>query len=125
MRYAVPLLPISRWASFSHIGATMSRFSLHTTAIVGTVFVASCATSLEPGAEKVQVVTGGQKERLCQSLGMVSTEQRTGPNKPSNAMNKALNEVARKGGNGIFVVSSGVDWAEGASVTAESLQCKF
>ena len=48
-----------------------------------------------------------------------------GPNKPSNAMNKAINEVARKGGNGIFVVSSNLDWAEGASVTAEALQCKF
>jgi len=88
-------------------------------------WLAGCATSLESGAEKVQVVTAGQKERLCQSLGVVSTEQRVGPNKPSNAMNKAINEVARRGGNGIFVVSSNLDWAEGASVTAEALQCKF
>jgi hypothetical protein len=88
------------------------------------LLVTGCATSLESGAEKVQVVTAGQKER-CQSLGIVSTEQRVGPNKPSNAMNKALNEVARKGGNGIFVLSSNIDWAEGASVTAEALQCKF
>lgn len=84
-----------------------------------------CATSLESGAETVQIVTASQKERLCQSLGVVSTEQRVGPNKPSNAMNKAINEVARKGGNGIFIVSSNLDWAEGASVTAEALQCKF
>ncbi|WP_413790917.1 MULTISPECIES: hypothetical protein [unclassified Pseudomonas] len=84
-----------------------------------------CATPLESGAEKVQIVTASQKERLCQSLGVVSTEQRVGPNKPSNAMNKAINEVARKGGNGIFIVSSNLDWAEGASVTAEALQCKF
>lgn len=84
-----------------------------------------CATPLESGAEKVQIVTASQKERLCQSLGVVSTEQRAGPNKPSNAMNKAINEVARKGGNGIFIVSSNLDWAEGASVTAEALQCKF
>lgn len=88
-------------------------------------WLAGCATTLEPGAEKVQVVTAGQKERSCQSLGIVSTEQRVGPNKPSNAMNKAINEVARKGGNGVFVVSSNLDWAEGASVTAEALQCKF
>lgn len=88
-------------------------------------WLAGCATSLEPGAEKIQVVTAAQKERLCQSLGIVSTEQRAGPNKPSNAMNKALNEVARKGGNGIFLVSSNLDWAEGASVTAEALRCKF
>lgn len=84
-----------------------------------------CATPLESGAEKVQIVTASQKERLCQSLGVVSTEQRVGPNKPSNAMNKAINDVAHKGGNGIFIVSSNLDWAEGASVTAEALQCKF
>ena len=87
--------------------------------------VAGCATTLDAGAQKVQVITASQKERMCQSLGLVSTEQRVGPNKPSNAMNKALNEVARKGGNGIYVVSSNLDWAEGASVTAEALQCKF
>lgn len=94
-------------------------------AMLGVFWLTGCATPLESGAEKVQVVTSGQKERLCQSLGVVSTEQRVGPNKPSNAMNKAINEVARKGGNGIFFVSSNVDWAEGASVTAEALQCKF
>jgi len=89
------------------------------------IITAGCATQLDAGAEKVQVVTGGQKERLCQSLGIVSTEQRVGPNKPGNAMNKAINEVARRGGNGIFVLSNNLDWAEGASVTAEALQCKF
>lgn len=93
--------------------------------LLGILFIAGCATSLDFGAEKVQVVTANQKERLCQSLGVVSTEQRVGPNKPSNAMNKALNEVARKGGNGIYVVSSNTDWAEGASVTAEALRCNF
>ena len=94
-------------------------------ALLGALCVSGCATSLETGAEKVQVVTAGQKERSCNPLGIVSTEQRVGPNKPGNAMNKALNEVARRGGNGIFVLSSAVDWAEGASVTAEALQCKF
>jgi hypothetical protein len=85
--------------------------------------VAGCATTLESTAAKVQVITAAQKERSCQSLGVVSTEQRVGPNKPSNAMNKALNEVVRRGGNGIFIISSNVDWAEGASVTAEALKC--
>ena len=81
-------------------------------AMLSVFWLAGCATPLESDAEKVQVVTAGQKERLCQSLGVVSTEQRVGPNKPRNAMNKAINEVARKGGNGIFVVSSNLDWAE-------------
>ncbi len=90
-----------------------------------TLLVGGCATPLQSNADKVQVVTVSQKEQLCKSLGIVSAEQRVGPNKPSNAMNKALNAVANKGGNGIFIVSSNVDWAEGASVTAEALQCRF
>ncbi len=103
----------------------MNYLSREILAVLGVFWLAGCATSLESGAEKVQVVTAGQKERLCQSLGVVSTEQRVGPNKMGNAINKAINEVAHMGGNGIFVVSSNVDWAEGASVTAEALQCKF
>lgn len=87
--------------------------------------VAGCATLLNAEAEKVQVVTATQKERICQSLGIVSTEQRLGPNKQGNAMNKAINEVARKGGNGIFVIGTNLDWAEGAAVTAEALRCRF
>jgi hypothetical protein len=89
------------------------------------LLLSGCATPLESGADNVQVVTANQKERLCQSLGIVSAEQRVGPNKPSNAMNKAINEVYRKGGNGIYIISSNLDWAEGASVTAEALRCKF
>ncbi len=88
-------------------------------------YLAGCATHLDQGAEKVQVITASQKGRFCQSLGIVSTDQRTGPNKPSNAMNKALNEVARRGGNGIYVVTSSTDWAEGASVVAEALRCNL
>lgn len=67
-------------------------------------------------------MTAAQKER-CKSLGVLSVEQRIGPNKPGNAMNKALNEVAKRGGNGLYVVNAGTDWAEGASVTGEALRC--
>jgi hypothetical protein len=38
-------------------------------------------------------------------------------------MNKALNETAKRGGNGLYVVSSNVDWAEGASMVGEALRC--
>lgn len=40
-------------------------------------------------------------------------------------MNKAINEVAYRGGNGIFVLSNNLDWAEGASSPPQALQCKF
>jgi hypothetical protein len=93
--------------------------------MTGIFALTGCSTSIDSGADQVQIVTASQKERLCHSLGVISTEQRLGPNKPGNAMNKAINAVARKGGNGIFVVSNNVDWAEGASVTAEALRCSF
>jgi hypothetical protein len=87
--------------------------------------VSGCATALQPGAETVRVATAAQKERLCEAIKIISVEQRVGPNKPRNAMNKALNEVAAVGGNGIFVISTSTDWAEGASVTAEALKCRW
>src|SRR6185295_8448468 len=74
-----------------------------------------CATTHEPEAERVQLVTPSQKEKQCQSLGIFNTEQRGGPDKLGSAMNKAVNEVSRRGGNGIYVVSNSLDWAEGAS----------
>jgi hypothetical protein len=96
---------------------------MHRAALVTPLFLfLGCATSLQPGAEKVQVVTAGQKERQCKSLGIFTMDQRLGPNKPGNALNKALNEVSRRGGNGIYLISNSVDWAEGAAVSAEALQ---
>jgi len=93
--------------------------------LAGILALSACATNLEPGADSVQVVTPDQKEHLCKSLGVFSVEKRTGPNKSGSAMNLALNEVYRRGGNGIYPVSNKLDWAEGASVTAEALKCQF
>lgn len=81
-----------------------------------------CATAIDPAAERVSIMTANQKER-CATLGIITTDQRLGPNKPASAMNKAINEVARRGGNGIYVVANTMDWAEGATVTAEALNC--
>ena|SRR6266481_5294876 len=86
---------------------------------------AGCATVLTPGAEKVQVVTSGQKETSCKSIKIISVQQKLEPDKAGNAMRKAINETAALGGNGIYVVSSNLDWSEGASVVAEALKCSF
>ena len=64
-----------------------------------------------------------QEKPRCESLGIISTEVRVGPNKAGNAMAKAPNEVAKRGGNGLYIAGSGVDWAEGASLTGEALRC--
>ena len=71
------------------------------------------------------MVTAGQKERQCKSLGIFTVDQRGGPDKPGSALTKARNEALRRGGNGIHVLSSSVDWETGASVNAEALQCQF
>jgi hypothetical protein len=94
----------------------------HLLAAAGFLALVGCATELLPGADRVRIVTADQKG-TCSSLGIISTEQRTGPNKAGNAMNKALNETYRRGGNGLYIVSSNLDWAEGASVVGESLRC--
>lgn len=93
--------------------------------VVPALVLSGCATTLQPGAESVRVATAAQKEHQCEPLKVISVEQRTGPNKPGNAMNKALNAVAAAGGNGIYVISTSADWAEGASVTAEALRCRW
>jgi len=84
--------------------------------------LAACATELTSAGAGVRIITADQKAQ-CQSLGVISAEQRTGPNKPGNAMNKALNAAAARGADGLYVVSSNVDWAEGASVVGEALKC--
>lgn len=86
-------------------------------------FLCGCATPIEPAAEKVRLVTSEQKSS-CDSLGIINTDQQLGLNKASNSMNKAINEVARRGGNAIFVLSTGTSGLDGAAVTAEALRCK-
>jgi len=86
-------------------------------------FLSSCATSLEPQAEKIRMVPAEQKAS-CESLGLIATDQQLGPYKASNAMNKALNEAARRGANAVYLVSQGQSGIDGASVTVEALRCR-
>lgn len=86
------------------------------------IFLTSCAATLNEEASSVAVVTSGQKTN-CHSLGIVNSQHKLGENKPQSAMNKALNQVSQLGGDSIYIVSTNLDWAEGASVTAEALKC--
>ena len=96
-------------------------FILATTITVS--LLSGCATSLEPGAEKIRMITAEQKG-VCESLGIVTMDQQLGPYKTSNSMNMMLNEVLRRGGNSVFLVSQGRSGFDGASVTGEALRCK-
>lgn len=91
-------------------------------ATLATLAFAGCATQLDPGAEKVRLVAANEKSS-CESLGIVTSEQSLGPNKQGNAMNKALNEVARRGGNGLFLVSE-IAHFDGVGFTGEALRCR-
>jgi hypothetical protein len=82
-----------------------------------------CATALEPGAERIRAVPAEQKA-ACESLGLVTADQQFGPYKSRNSMNQVLNEVARRGGNALYLISQGQSGIDGVSVTAEALRCK-
>jgi hypothetical protein len=82
-----------------------------------------CATALEPGADRIRTVPAEQKS-TCESLGLVTADQQLGPYKARNSMNQVLNEVARRGGNAVYLVSQGQSGIDGVSVTAEALRCK-
>lgn len=90
-------------------------------ALIGTL--CACSTALTGQGSKVQLVTSEQASH-CSQIKVISINQRTGPDKAGNATRKALNEAAEDGGNALFIVSNTVDWAEGASVVANVLNCK-
>lgn len=92
--------------------------------ILGMAVLAGCATTLTDEGQRVKIVTANQKER-CETIKMVTFNQRLGPDKPGNAMKAVLNETAAAGGNGLYVVSTSNDWAEGASVIGEALRCSL
>ena len=88
-----------------------------------TLSMIGCATGLEPAAEKIRMMSADQKG-ACESLGVVTADQQLGPYKAKNSMNQVLNEVARRGGNAIYLVSQGQSGFDGVSVTGEALRCK-
>ncbi len=92
-------------------------------ALCGVFALAGCATDLQPGAEKVRPVSAGEKAG-CESLGIVVADQQLGPYKTQNSTNKAINEVARRGGNAIYIMANAPSGIDGVSVTAEALRCK-
>lgn len=82
-----------------------------------------CATELAPEAQRIRTVPAEQKSS-CESLGVVTADQQLGPYKARNAMNQVLNEVSRRGGNAMHLISQQPSGFDGVSVTAEALRCK-
>lgn len=87
------------------------------------LLLAGCATELAPEAQKIRTVTADQKSS-CESLGVATADQQLGPYKARNSMNQVLNEIARRGGNAMYLISQQSSGLDGMSVTAEALRCK-
>jgi hypothetical protein len=103
------------------MGATLRTVMLAMAAFV----LFACASKPVRSVDEAQMVTAGQKEKQCKSLGTFTVEQKGGPDKPGTVLTKARSEVVRRGGNGIYVISSSVDWEQGVTMQAEALQCEF
>jgi hypothetical protein len=88
------------------------------------VLLAGCATELTDAGGHVQLLASADQAARCTQIKVISENQRTGPDKAGNAMRRALNEAAAAGSNAFYVVSSSVDWAEGASVVGNALHCQ-
>ena len=92
--------------------------------LVATVAVlTACATQLTAEGSKVELLTE-QRASHCEQVKVITVNQRLGPDKPGNAMKKALNEAAAVGADSFYVVTSSADWAEGASVVGKAMRCK-
>jgi len=88
------------------------------------ILLPACATEITEQGSKVQLLASSDQTTHCQQIKVISENQRTGPDKAGNATRKALNDAAAAGANALYIVSSSVDWAEGASVVANAYLCK-
>lgn len=71
----------------------------------------------------VRVVVDDASRRACKYLGLVNVRKALGTNKAGGALKKALRAVSDMGGNGLFIISQAQDWATGASISGEALDC--
>lgn len=92
------------------------------TAAAMSVVLMGCAVPLDSAAQRVRLIERPEAS-ACKSLGVVTADQQLGPNKSVNAMNTALNEVARRGGNAMVLVQKGTSGIDGVAVVAEAFAC--
>lgn len=92
--------------------------------IVSTVLalLSGCASTLSADGERVRVVTEQQRQ-ACKFIKLVTVRKSLGPDKPGSALKEAMNETAAAGGNGFYLITNTVHWADGASVAGEALIC--
>lgn len=90
--------------------------------LVSAALTAGCASTLSTEGERVRVVTEQQRQS-CKFIRLVTVRKSLGPDKPGSALKEAMNETAAAGGNGLYIITSTVHWADGASVAGEAMTC--
>jgi hypothetical protein len=88
------------------------------------VLLAGCATELTEAGSHVQLLASADQAARCTQIKVITENVRTGPDKAGNATRRALNDAAAAGANAFYVVTSAMDWAEGASVVGNALRCQ-
>lgn len=90
--------------------------------VAASFFLSGCATELTKEGEQVRVVTANQKES-CEYVKLITTRVGIGQDKPGSALKEALNKTAEAGANSFYLISSGGNAIDGASVSGEALKC--
>jgi hypothetical protein len=111
----VSLAPVSRKPSMKSIVVL--------TALLAAA-LAGCATKVQPAAKNVRVVSGDIVQS-CDSLGIVQADRQIGDTQDNerSVLNEVINQVAARGGNAIFVMSTGNRGIDGSTITAQALRC--
>ena len=85
--------------------------------------IAGCTTNLTHSGEKGRIITESQRDN-CEFIKIVSYRADLVPGKPSSLLKGALNEVAKLGGNGLYIITITLHSGDGATVSGEALKCK-
>lgn len=100
----------------------------------------SCTHHVSEQGRQVRIVTAAQKEKYCEYLDIVTVSSNSGwdsAHNRSNTINQVRNDVARLGGNGMYIITNANDnegyvmsggimaAASTAVIQAEALSCNF
>ena len=72
--------------------------------------------------DPVRVVTA-EDRKACKYLGLVTVRKSLGGDKVGAALRKAMAEVAKMDGNGLFIITQAANLWEGVSINGEALRC--
>ena len=88
--------------------------------VAGTALFATLTGEAAPVT--VRVVTADER-KACKYLGLVTAHTSAHADNPGWALRKALSDVAKLGGDSLYIVGQSQDVLNGASISGEALRC--